>query len=178
MAEKKGAKKTTTRKKGAKTPPKQRGTAANIGIDVKPPKQECDDQFCPFHGTLSVRGQILEGIVVTDRMQNTAVVRREYMREIPKYERLEKKSGKYIVHSPPCLEAKAGDQVIAPRQGIPADRAGKGGGTNKTLDTGYPLTIMIYEFRETTDPRSWGLNQREYGHTIRKNGYNQGCGGG
>ncbi len=112
MAEKKGAKKTTTRKKGAKNPPKTGGkSAANIGIDVKAPKQECDDQFCPFHGTLSVRGQILEGIVVSDRMQNSVVVRREYMKNIPKYERMEKRSGKYLAHNPPCLEVEAGNRV-------------------------------------------------------------------
>ena len=33
----------------------------DIGIDVTPPEKECTDQNCPFHGKLSVRGQILEG---------------------------------------------------------------------------------------------------------------------
>ena len=44
-------------------------------------------------------------------MQNAVVVRREYLRKIPKYERLEKRSNKYLAHSPPCLELKTGDQV-------------------------------------------------------------------
>ena len=36
----------------------------DIGIDVKPPERECEDENCPFHGTLSVRGQLLRGKVV------------------------------------------------------------------------------------------------------------------
>ena len=112
MADKKGkAKKTTTRKKGVKNPQAPKGPAGDIGIDVKKPVKSCDDSFCPFHGELSVRGQILEGLVMTDRMQNTVVVRRDYLRKNQKYERLEKRSGKYMAHSPPCVEAKVGDQV-------------------------------------------------------------------
>jgi small subunit ribosomal protein S17 len=83
----------------------------DIGVDVELPKKECKDRFCPFHGSLPVRGQILEGIVVSDRMQRSVVVRREYMRLNKKYERLEKRSGKYLAHSSPCLEAKTGDRV-------------------------------------------------------------------
>ena len=74
MADKKGATK-TSRKKGVKAPQKiSNKVATAIGIDVKMPKRSCDDQFCPFHGTLSVRGQILEGTVVSDGMQNAVVV--------------------------------------------------------------------------------------------------------
>ena len=68
MAESK-AKKTTTKKTASKktTPkaskPKKVEKKLDIGIDVKLPTKICDDQFCPFHGTLSVRGQILDGIV-------------------------------------------------------------------------------------------------------------------
>jgi small subunit ribosomal protein S17 len=83
----------------------------DIGIDVKAPSKTCADKFCPFHGTLPVRGQILEGEVVSDKMQMTAVVKREFMRKNRKYERLEKRSSKYLVHSPPCLETRPGDHV-------------------------------------------------------------------
>jgi small subunit ribosomal protein S17 len=44
-------------------------------------------------------------------MQSTVVVRREYMRFIPKYERYEKRTSKYLAHAPPCLQTKAGDTV-------------------------------------------------------------------
>lgn len=88
-----------------------RKKARDIGIDVPLPKKSCDDMFCPFHGNLPVRGQILEGIVRSDRMKNTVVVEREYLRLIPKYERYEKRTRKYLAHSPPCLEVKRGDRV-------------------------------------------------------------------
>jgi len=83
----------------------------DIGIDVELPTKTCKDQFCPFHGTLPVRGQIIEGVVVSDKMQRSVVVKREYMRLDRKYERLEKRTGKYLAHSPPCLEVKEGDKV-------------------------------------------------------------------
>ena len=33
----------------------------DIGININPPKAECNDVNCPFHGSLSVRGQVIEG---------------------------------------------------------------------------------------------------------------------
>ena len=100
------AKKTTVRKK-AKKPVKK----IDIGVDVRTPVKTCDDQFCPFHGILPVRGQILEGEVVSDRMQKTVVVQRQFQRKIEKYERLEKRYRKYLVHNPPCLDIKVNDRV-------------------------------------------------------------------
>jgi small subunit ribosomal protein S17 len=91
--------------------PAKRTDPMNIGIDVKAPTKTCTDKFCPFHGTLPVRGQILEGDVVSDKMQLTVVVKKEYLRKNRKYERLEKRSSKYLVHSPPCFETKMGDHV-------------------------------------------------------------------
>jgi small subunit ribosomal protein S17 len=85
--------------------------AADIGIDVQKPKEACKDSRCPFHGQLSVRGTVLKGTVVSTKMQSTVVVEREYMRHIPKYERFEKRTSRYMAHSPPCLQAKPGDQV-------------------------------------------------------------------
>ena len=89
--------------------PKQK--SRDIGIDVAAPKKACDDAQCPFHGNLPVRGQILEGRVESDKMSNTIVVKREYLRLIPKYERYEKRTRKYLAHCPPCLGIEAGDRV-------------------------------------------------------------------
>ena len=83
----------------------------DIGIDVESPKEACDDLHCPFHGNLPVRGQILEGTVKSDKMKGTIVVEREYLRLIPKYERYEKRTRRYLAHSPPCLEIRRGDKV-------------------------------------------------------------------
>jgi len=83
----------------------------DIGFDVVPPTSECNDPNCPFHGTLSVRGQTIDGIVATVRMNKTVVVERNYMRYIEKYERYEKKSSRYVAHAAPCLGLKVGDRV-------------------------------------------------------------------
>lgn len=90
---------------------KKEREARDIGIDVPPPEKSCDDPKCPFHGTLSVRGQIMEGVVVSDRMMNTVVVKRERLRHVPKYERYEKRTSRQNAHNPPCIGAKVGDSV-------------------------------------------------------------------
>lgn len=82
-----------------------------IDQSVKPPEKKCEDPNCPFHGTLSVRGQLLEGEVVSDKLDKTVVVRMEYAKKIPKYERYERRSSKLHAHSPPCINAKEGDRV-------------------------------------------------------------------
>ncbi|MBC7109755.1 MAG: 30S ribosomal protein S17, partial [Archaeoglobi archaeon] len=56
--------------------------ARDIGIDVKPPEGECEDENCPFHGRLFVRGQIFVGKVVSDKAQKTVVVERELLRKV------------------------------------------------------------------------------------------------
>lgn len=83
----------------------------DIGVGVPVPKESCTDNNCPFHGGLSVRGIIMDGTVVSDRMTNTAVVEREYLHYLPKYERYEKRTGRYSAHNPPCINAKTGDKV-------------------------------------------------------------------
>ena len=86
-------------------------TARNIGINVNPPKAECNDPNCPYHGTLPVRGQIIDGKVVSVRMDKTAVVEKHYLKYQEKYERYEKRTGRYMVHAPSCFELKVGDAV-------------------------------------------------------------------
>ena len=61
--------------------------ARNIGLNVKPPSDSCNDQECPFHGTLPVRGQVIMGTVVSTKRQNTVSVEREFMHYVKKYER-------------------------------------------------------------------------------------------
>jgi small subunit ribosomal protein S17 len=83
----------------------------DIGIDVVPPTSECNDPNCPFHGSLAVRGQIIDGTVVTVKMNKTVVVERKYLKYQKKYERYEKRTSKYSAHASPCLGLKAGDKV-------------------------------------------------------------------
>ncbi len=83
----------------------------DIGIDVKIPEAICEDKNCPFHGRLAVRGHIINGIVVSDKMDKSVVVQREYMKHIKKYERSEKRTRKYLAHLPPCVKAHVGNKV-------------------------------------------------------------------
>jgi small subunit ribosomal protein S17 len=83
----------------------------NIGIDVRNPDKECEDVNCPFHGTLPVRGQILEGMVISDKAHKTVVVLRTKLKKISKYERFEPRRSKISAHNPPCINAKVGDVV-------------------------------------------------------------------
>ncbi len=83
----------------------------DIGLDVKAPDKECSDPKCPFHGSLPVRGQVFDCTVVSDKMDNTVVVMREFEKRATKFERFEKRQSKIHAHNPPCIEAKAGDRV-------------------------------------------------------------------
>ena len=82
-----------------------------IGIDVKEPKKSCNDENCPFHGTFPVRGKITEGKIVSDKMNKTVIVRKEFMTKLDKYERFEKRSTRIAAHIPDCINGKTGDTV-------------------------------------------------------------------
>ena len=83
----------------------------NIGIDVASPGEVCADRNCPFHGSLPVRGQVIEGVVKSSSMLKTAVIERSFMRNTPKYERKERRFSKYHAHVPDCIHLELGDKV-------------------------------------------------------------------
>ena len=89
----------------------EKPAARDIGLDVPAPAGPCTDGHCPFHGKLSVRGQLFDGTVVSARMQRTVVVEREYQRYLRKFERFEKRTKRFKAHSPPCLGLQSGDLV-------------------------------------------------------------------
>ena len=92
-----------------------RSGVRDIGIryeGLHPPTKVCNDPNCPWHGTISVRGQILEAVVIRHRMQRTIVVEREYLKYEPKYMRYERRRSRYHVHLPPCIDVKPGDRVL------------------------------------------------------------------
>lgn len=95
------------------TPPPapRRPRARDIGIDVRAPKESCDDAHCPFHGRLPIRGQILEGTLISSSMQRSSVVERTLLHFVPKYERYEKRRRHYLAHHPPCLVIPLGHRV-------------------------------------------------------------------
>jgi len=82
-----------------------------IGFEVKKPAEKCSDKNCPFHGSTTVRGRVLTGVVTSDKMSKTVTVswvRRAY---IPKYERYETRRSKVKAHNSDCIGAKKGDVV-------------------------------------------------------------------
>jgi len=46
----------------------------NIGINVQKPASACQDNNCPFHGKLTVRGRQFTGTVVSTKMRKTASI--------------------------------------------------------------------------------------------------------
>ncbi len=83
----------------------------DIGVDVKAPEDSCEDDNCPFHGTLKVRGRIIRGVVESTEMDASVIVRKDYSHHIPKYERYEKRKSHYPSHIPPCIDVEEGDEV-------------------------------------------------------------------
>ena len=85
----------------------------DIGIDVISPEGDWDgDENCPFHGSLRLRGQIIEGNIARVGMIKTVVVERQQTRQMPKYERYEKRTNRYLAHLPSCIgEVDVGDRV-------------------------------------------------------------------
>jgi len=82
-----------------------------MATSLKKPKKTCDDKNCPFHGKLSIRGRVLDGIVISTRMDKTAIVRRDYLHYVPKLKRYERRHSHIPAHSPPCISVNEGNIV-------------------------------------------------------------------
>jgi len=95
----------------AKAKSKEKAKARDIGIDVPIPEKTCEDRNCPFHGKLSVRGQLIRGKVVSAKMDKTVVVEKEHLKYLSKFERYEKRRRRYMAHSPPCFKLTPGNEV-------------------------------------------------------------------
>jgi len=80
-------------------------------LALKKPKKSCDDRNCPFHGTLSIRGRVLVGTVISAKMDKTVVIRRDYQLYVPKFKRYERRHSHISAHNPPCLNVKEGERV-------------------------------------------------------------------
>jgi len=87
----------------------------DIGLGFKTPieaiKGTYVDKKCPFTGNVSIRGRILRGLVISTKMKNTIIIRRDYLNYIPKYNRYEKRHKNIPVHISPCFRVKEGDIV-------------------------------------------------------------------
>lgn len=86
-----------------------------VGLGIKTPDAAIEgnyvDKKCPFTGNVSIRGRILKGLVISTKMKNTIVVRRDYLHYISKYRRFEKRHRNIAVHCSPAFNVKEGDIV-------------------------------------------------------------------
>jgi len=71
----------------------------------------CGDKKCPYHGNVSVRGNVFEATVISARVPKNAVVKRMLTKYVKKFERYKKVRSKLHVHNPLCINAKVGDIV-------------------------------------------------------------------
>ena len=82
-----------------------------VSLSSKKPRKECNDKNCPFHGILSIRGRTFEGVVISEKMDKTVIIRRDYLNYVPKFNRYERRHSHIPTHKPPCINAKTGDHV-------------------------------------------------------------------
>ena len=83
-----------------------------MSLTFNKPKKTCDDVNCPFHRELPVRGRVLEGTVVSAKMDKTVIVERDYLSYISKFKRYERRRSRIPSHKPPCIDVKEGDRVV------------------------------------------------------------------
>ena len=81
------------------------------GLDVIAPKKKCQDERCPFHGRLKVRGRMLTGRAVSTAGKSFVVVQMEYLHRVGKFNRGERRRSRLNAHLPPCVTVNEGDSV-------------------------------------------------------------------
>eukprot|EP01006_Ploeotia_vitrea_P040963 TRINITY_DN66474_c5_g9_i1.p1 TRINITY_DN66474_c5_g9~~TRINITY_DN66474_c5_g9_i1.p1 ORF type:complete len:145 (+),score=12.62 TRINITY_DN66474_c5_g9_i1:25-459(+) len=92
----------------------------SVGLGFRLPRDKRNknfrhtDQKCPFAGRWAVRGRIIRGVIVSKKMTNSVVLRRNYLHYRPKYLRFEKRHRNFSAHLSPVFDRAAiGDEAIA-----------------------------------------------------------------
>jgi len=87
----------------------------SIGLGYRTPRTAVEgiyiDKKCPFTGSVSIRGRILRGVCVSNKMTRTIIVRRDYLHWVKKYNRYEKRHRNIPAHCSPAFLVKVGDPV-------------------------------------------------------------------
>lgn len=87
-----------------------------VGLGFSTPQTAIDGNFvdnkCPYTGEVNIRGRIMKGLVKSTKMRRTIIVRRDYLKWVPKYQRYEKKHRNVAAHISPAFEVKDGDEVV------------------------------------------------------------------
>ena len=87
-----------------------------IGLGFKTPQAAIEGQYvdkkCPFTSNVSIRGRIFKGVVLSNKMSRTIILRRDYLHYIKKYNRFEKRHKNLPAHlSPAFPRVRIGDVV-------------------------------------------------------------------
>ncbi len=77
---------------------------------IKNPEEQKHGKLQPKN-SLSLRGRVFTGTVISARMQKTVTVEWERKHFLKKYERYEKRKSKVNAHNPESVNAKEGDVV-------------------------------------------------------------------
>ncbi len=83
----------------------------NIGLDAEKPEKTCNDEKCPWHGHLKVRGRIFQGRVESAKAPKTAIIEWDYTQFTKKYERHERRHSRIATYKPDCIDLSEGDTV-------------------------------------------------------------------
>lgn len=85
----------------------------NLGF--KAPKEAIEgdyiDKKCPFTSGISIRGKIYKGLVLSNKMHRTIIIRRDYLHYIKKFKRYEKRHNHLAAHCSPAFRVAPGDVV-------------------------------------------------------------------
>ena len=84
---------------------------SSAGLQITLPKKKCEDDRCPFHGKLKVRGRLLSGNAVSTAGRGFVVVEMGYLHMVRKFNRGERRRSRVSAHLPPCIEVHDGDTV-------------------------------------------------------------------
>merc|ERR1719460_2580355 len=87
-----------------------------VGLGFKTPQDAIQgsyvDKKCPFTSPVTIRGRIFKGVVLSNKMNRTVVLRRDYLHYIKKYNRFEKRHHNLPAHlSPVYHRTRIGDIV-------------------------------------------------------------------
>jgi len=87
----------------------------NIGVPVKETKgkPDLDDKKNPFNGTLSIRGKLFEGTVVSSKSKNTVVIEKETPVYFSKFKRYARSKSRIHAHVPSNIQVQEGNRVLA-----------------------------------------------------------------
>ncbi len=104
----------TVKKKKGKTIKKERKRMKairyfkKVGLGFSTPSDAIQgnyiDKKCPFTGNVSIRGRIIKGMVLSTKMKNTIIVRRDYLHFIRKYQRYQKHHHNIPAHCSPAFK--------------------------------------------------------------------------